>query len=213
MQSVDAFAITRLGIPRLLLMDHAGLALARAVRRLGPSGSPILACCGTGYNGGDGLAALRHLAGWGYPVRALVCGTRAGLREEPAVFARILDRLKVPVRWCGTAAAVRRQSAWMTGSSVLIDALLGIGVRGAPREPIATAIELINASGRPVVCADVPSGMDADTGEAAGVAVKGTVTVAFGAPKAGCRPGTWRVGRLVSDPITLPASLLRGRIR
>src|SRR6185295_6043837 len=210
MQRIDATAITRLGIPRLLLMDHAGLALAQAVRRLTPSG-PVLACCGTGYNGGDGLAALRHLRGWGYAVRAIVAGPRRDLREEPAVFARILTQLKTPVRWCSTAALVRSSAGWLSSSPVIIDALLGIGARGAPREPAATLITMMNGSGARIVCADVPSGLDADTGAVAGAAVKGTVTVTFGARKRGCaRAGRW-TGRLVVDPITIPTFLLQDR--
>ena len=64
MQAIDSHAINALGIPRLLLMDHAGLAIARAIHTAVPSASTsILICCGTGYNGGDGLAAARHLSG------------------------------------------------------------------------------------------------------------------------------------------------------
>src|SRR3989338_10845342 len=75
MRSIDAAAIGTLGIPRLLLMDHAGLALARAVRTLtSASPAPIAVCCGVGFNGGDGLAAARHLHEWGYPLRILVAG-------------------------------------------------------------------------------------------------------------------------------------------
>ena len=217
MQRLDAHAIHRLGIPRLLLMDHAGLALARAVRDLLPASAkrPVLACCGTGYNGGDGLAALRHLHAWGYAVRALIAGRRGRLREEPAVFARILDRLGVPVRDAATAGSVRQAGAWVSGAGAVIDALLGIGAEGPPREPAASLIARINRAGCPVVCADVPSGLDADTGQAPGAVVQGTVTVAFGAVKRGCQRRAARLwtGRVVVDPITMPSALLRGRAR
>ena len=215
MRRLDTRAIDRIGIPRLLLMDHAGLAIARAVRTLAPSSGLVLACCGTGYNGGDGLAALRHLSGWGYAVRALIAGGPEQLREEPATFARLLARLGVPVDAWTPGAGQRRASSWFTRASVIIDALLGVGARGAAREPVAAIIRRINAAGRPVVCADVPSGVDADTGAASGDAVQGTMTVTFGVCKRGLatRAGRRLAGRLVVDPITLPIAWLEHRAR
>ena len=98
MQRIDTRAIGRFGIPRLLLMDHAGLAVARAAQTLVPTFSrPILVCSGTGFNGGDGLAAARHLQAWGYPIRLLLVGRLAQLREEPAIYAAMLQRLGLPV--------------------------------------------------------------------------------------------------------------------
>ena len=81
MRQIDAAAIETFGIPRLLLMDHAGLAVAReaAARAPHPS-SPILVCCGTGFNGGDGLAAARHLHAWGHALRIVVAGRVDRLR-------------------------------------------------------------------------------------------------------------------------------------
>ena len=83
MHAIDTAAIETVGIPRLLLMDHAGLAVAHAVRTLIPTPSaPVLVCCGTGMNGGDGLSAARHLHGWGYPLCVVVMG-RVDARSRP----------------------------------------------------------------------------------------------------------------------------------
>ena len=216
MQAIDHTAITSLGIPRLLLMDHAGLAIAGAVRQLLQSrrsraaSAAILICAGTGFNGGDGLSAARHLAGWGYAVRVALLGRIDKLREEPAVFARVLRALDIPLREVVSPGAVSRLQGWIDDSAVIVDALLGIGVRGEIREPIRRMIERINRSGRPVVSADVPSGLNADTGTPVPVAVRATVTVTFGCAKVGCLRGAGPVyaGTVLVNPITIPQRLL-----
>ena len=211
MQQVDAAAIERLGIPRLLLMDHAGLAVARAVQTLLPApSSSVLVCCGTGLNGGDGLAAARHLHGWGYPLHVVVTGRLDGLREEPTVYAKILQRLGLLLVECLQVADLTRIAPWWSESGVIIDALLGIGAQGAVREPAASLIAAMNRSGTPIVSADIPSGLDGDTGRVEGVAVNATVTATFGLPKRGCfiEAGPAHTGRLIVDPITIPPVLL-----
>ena len=211
MQAIDRTAIETLGIPRLLLMDHAGLAVFRAVYRLAPDPTACIAvCCGTGFNGGDGLATARHLSQAGYALRVLVTGGVDRLREEPATFARILQRLGVELYECLTAEEAEAAGPRLADSAVCIDALLGIGTEGAVREPIASLIERMNRAGKPIVAADIPSGLDGDTGRVQGVAVRATVTVTFGLPKRGCliAEGPAHTGELVVDPITLPRSLL-----
>ena len=211
MQAIDVEAIERLGIPRLLLMEHAGLAIARAARQLLPVPSaPITICAGLGYNGGDGLAAARHLRQWGYALHLILVGSPAQLREEPATYAMILQRggLALTEYRADRHAEI---TAWMRTSRLLIDALLGLGARGAVREPAASLITAMNQSGVPILAADVPSGLDADTGAVQGVAVAATTTVTFGLPKRGCflGEGPRHTGTLIVDSISLPPALLR----
>jgi NAD(P)H-hydrate epimerase len=216
MQQIDAAAIETLGIPRLLLMEHAGLAVARAVQALStPSHQPVLVCCGTGFNGGDGFSAARHLHEWGYPLCILVAGRLERLREEPATYATILQRLRLPVMEYASADALDQVERWLAECGLVIDALLGIGTRGAVREPVASLIASMNRSGKPIVAVDVPSGLDADTGLVQGVAVKATVTVTFGLPKHGCftHEGPTHVGAMTVDPITIPRALLEASVR
>ena len=213
MQQIDAAAIETVGIPRLLLMEHAGLAVARAAQQVCPDvSSPVVVCCGTGWNGGDGLAAARHLHAWGYPLRLLVIGRVDRLREEPATYAQILRRLGLSVRECLEADDAAVLEPWLAECGVVIDALLGIGARGPVREPAASVIARINRSGQPVVAVDIPSGLDADTGRVQGVAVRATVTVALGLPKQGCfiAEGPAHAGSLTVEPITIPRHLLEG---
>jgi NAD(P)H-hydrate epimerase len=225
MQQIDHAAIHTFGIPRLLLMDHAGLALARAVVSFrdeggarGDAQQPILVCCGSGLNGGDGLSAARHLEGWGVATQVILIGRDEALREEPRFYATMLHRLGVPR--LGVVPSERSESRdekawsqtrrWIAGCRLIIDALLGIGVRGAVRAPHDRLIEWMNRSGKPIVAADVPSGLDADTGLVQGVAVRATQTVTFGLPKRGCflEQGPAHTGRLMVEPITLPRRLL-----
>lgn len=192
-------------------MEHAGLAVAREARRLCPTPAGIIVLCGTGCNGGDGLAAARHLADWGYRPRLVLTGRIDDLRDEPAVYARILQALRLPMCEAADLRTVLRKRSWIRDAAVLIDALLGIGARGAVREPAASLIAWMNRSAKPIVAVDVPSGLDADTGQVQGVAVRATSTVTFGLPKRGCvlREGPAHAGSLVVDSITIPHQLLR----
>lgn len=211
MQAIDTAAIHTWGIPRLLLMEHAGLAVARVAHARSPSSAdPILLCCGTGFNGGDGLSAARHLQAWGHALRIVLAGRLDQLREEPATYAAIARHLGLPMVELTDLQGLARAERWLTACGLIIDALLGIGIRGDVREPMASLINRLNHSGKPIVAADVPSGLDADTGFVHGIAVMASVTVAFGLPKHGClvQAGPSHTGSLVVDPISLPRALL-----
>lgn len=207
MQALDVRAITAIGIPRLLLMDHAGVALASHAARHA-RGGPILICAGAGYNGGDGLSAARHLEAAGLRPRILLAAPRRALREEPAVFAAIAEGLRLPM--AELASAPGRAHRWLADATLIIDALLGIGLRGVVRAPLARLIAAINATGAPVLAADVPSGLDADTGHPLGAAVRARWTLTFGRMKHGLlRPEAARyTGRVIVAPITFPRLVL-----
>ena len=197
-------------------MEHAGLAVARAVRTIS-SERPcaVVVCCGTGFNGGDGLAAARHLHEWSYPLRILLTGRLDRLREEPATYAAILQRLGVPLTECHDAQAAASIEPWLREAGVIIDALLGIGSHGTVREPAASLIASMNRSGKPIVAVDIPSGLDGDTGRVQGIAVKATTTVTLGLAKHGCflHDGPAHTGSLIVDSITMPPTLLESADR
>ena len=167
-------------------------------------------CCGTGYNGGDGLCAARHLHNLGYALHVVLAGRIDQLRDEPMMYATMVQRLGIPLTELTGPTDLALVESWAASSALIIDALLGIGVRGAVREPIASIIDCLNASGKPIVAADIPSGLDGDTGLPQGRAVKATVTVTFGLPKRGCveAQGPAHVGTLMVDSITIPQTLL-----
>ena len=217
MQQLDDTAITIFKIPRLLLMEHAGLALARGVARLAERlsktghGTPsVVVCCGTGFNGGDGMAAARHLQAWGYRLRVAVTGRLDRLYQEPATYAAILRQLGLTLLEIDSAEASEPLNRWLADGQLIIDALLGIGLSGPVRAPAAQIIDRMNDSGKPIVSADIPSGLDGDTGRPHGAAVRAAMTVAFGLVKHGCvvADGPAYTGELVVDPITLPRAIL-----
>lgn len=176
MRATDAWAIQERGIPSLDLMERAGEGLARLVAELAPDG-PVAVVCGKGNNGGDGLVAARLLRGEGREVAVALLGDPGELRGDAAAN---LERLAGP-------APVVFAPAVLGGAVAIVDAVLGTGFSGEPREPAAGAIEAMNAAGAPVIAADVPSGVDASTGAVAGAAVKAAATATFHAGK----PGLW----------------------
>lgn len=194
-RATDAWAIDDLGLPSLELMERAGHGLAEAVMGLVPEG-PVAVVCGPGNNGGDGFVVARLLALWGREVRVLLVGDHE--RQTPDARANH-DRLEPAMVQPFTPAGLH-------GAAVVVDALLGTGISGAPRPPFDAAIAAIAASGLPVVAADGPSGVDASTGEAPGVAVRATATTTFAAPKPGLwiDPGKSHAGRVSVIDIGIP---------
>ncbi len=178
-RAIDKRAIAG-GIPSLLLMKKAGEALAQAVMDLITAYArtgPIGILCGKGNNGGDGFAAATDLAARGYKVDVFALYPGKELSPDALHFYRKAKAQK-KIKW-----PVLTEQA-LTSCSVLVDALLGTGYKGMPQEKVASTIDLINASGVPVVSADVPSGLDAATGEAK-KAVQATITVSMGYAKSG----------------------------
>lgn len=192
--ALDRYAIDDVGVPQSVLMENAGRSAAAVLQRVHPSGR-VLGFVGAGNNGGDALVLLRTLRAWGRDVRAVLVADR----EEPEPLLHgwavpcVSDQELDDAGWAAELAA----------ADVLVDGMLGTGVRGAPRERQADAIRRLNDAGRPVVAIDVPSGIDATTGEVPGAAVRADLTVTFGAPKLGALLGPARelAGRVVAVEI------------
>jgi NAD(P)H-hydrate epimerase len=199
MRAVDAWAIEERGVPSLDLMETAGTALAEAVRELAGQG-PIRVVCGKGNNGGDGLVAARLLRETGHEVEVLLLGRAGELSDDAeANLARLDPELVTEHLDCQLETA-------LIASGAVVDAVFGTGFSGSPRAPADAAISAINASGAPVVAADIPSGVDASTGVAEGVAVEADATVTFHAAKLGhwIAPGRELRGELRVAPIGIP---------
>ncbi len=177
-RGTDEWAIGELGIPGLELMERAGSGLAELTIELARTGT-VAIVCGKGNNGGDGLVAARILRERGFDVRVLTLGAAEDLHGDARAN---LERLPGP-------PPERFEAAALAGAAAIVDAILGTGFSGPPREAAASAIDAINtAGGRAVVIAcDVPSGVDATTGETAGAAVRARATATFHAGK----PGLW----------------------
>lgn len=182
-------------------MENAGRAAAQVLDRLFPEGS-VIAVVGAGNNGGDGLVLLRTLASWGRSVSAV---TVAGRVDEA-----LLHGWDIPVVEGSSFAQDADWDGALAQGAVLVDAILGTGIRGAPRELQAQAIRALNRAGRPVMAMDLPSGTDSESGAVEGDAVRADVTVAFGWPKLGTlfQPARSHAGRLVAVEISFPPTTL-----
>ena len=190
MRAIDAWAIGEGGASSLELMERAGAAVAVEAARMAPEGL-ITVLAGKGNNGGDGLVAARLLRERGREVAVLLVG-------EPAGDARHnLERLPGP-------APLALAAGMPSGTVLVIDALLGTGAAGEPHGEIAAAISMSAAA--PILAVDVPSGVDASTGEVAVLAVHAQATVTFHAAKPGLaiEPGRAHAGRVVVADIGIP---------
>ena len=195
MRAVDAWAIEEQGVPSLDLMERAGAGLARVAAAVARPG-PVRVVIGKGNNGGDGLVAARMLRGDGQTVDVLAAAPPEELRGDARVN---LERLPgAPPE----AFAPER----LEGSGAVIDALLGTGFEGSPREPLRSAIVAMNAQEGPTVACDVPSGVNASSGEVEGEAVHAVATATFHASKLGLHvePGKSHAGRVEVVEIGIP---------
>jgi len=197
MRAVDAWAIEEQGVPGIDLMERAGIGLARVTAAaVAPGSGPVRIVVGKGNNGGDGLVAARILREDGVPVEVLAVSDVTELRGDARAN---LERLP------GEPPLPFEPSA-LEGSSVVVDALLGTGFSGEPREPVAGAIRAINGQAAPVVACDVPSGVDASTGEAHGHVVRADFTATFHGSKIGLQvnPGKELSGEVSVVEIGVP---------
>lgn len=195
-RAADRWAIEEQGIASLDLMEAASSGLAELVREIDPHGE-IVVVCGGGNNGGDGYAAARLLRAAWHHVRVLAAVPPEDLKGDARVQA---EKLPGDPPEPFTPDALR-------SADLVVDALLGTGFSGEPRGPVGEAIAAIAASGRPVVACDVPSGVDASTGEVAGAAVSATATATFHAPKPGLyvNPGKACAGAVRVIDIGIPS--------
>jgi NAD(P)H-hydrate epimerase len=171
-KEVDALAQERFGISLDWLMEAAGWQVARFC----PKRTAVV--CGVGNNAGDGLAAARHLHRWGR-LASVSCIDHARLQGAAAKEVVALRRIGVEVT----------SDLRLEGADAVVDAMLGTGLSRRPEGAFAAWIEAINTSQKQVISVDVPSGLDADTGDAYAPTVQAHTTVTLGLPKPGLLTG------------------------
>ncbi len=205
-----------LGIAGERLMEQAGTAVAAAARALvefnGREGKPVLVLAGPGNNGGDGFVAARRLAEWGVPVIAVLVAAneRPGTPDALRNWKRLDDHAGVTRIHAPVARDLAILGQGIDKASIVVDALLGTGVRGQLREPVRTAVELIRKAreaGIPVLAVDTPTAVDLTSGDPSEPVVRADLTVTFHRPKTGLRTRMGRAlaGRVLVAPIGIPS--------
>ena len=210
-RELDRRAIEEVGVPSLLLMENAGRACAdEAQRRF--DGGAVLCLCGPGNNGGDGLVIARTLWNRGCEARAIFIGDEERLErcsEDVRTNARLWRALGRELELVAPADAVAYLREPLAQAGGVVDALFGTGLTRELQEPWGATIRCVNACGSAVLAVDLPSGLEADTGEVLGEAVRATVTVTFVAPKPGFTRGEGpeHCGEIVLAEIGIPRFL------
>jgi NAD(P)H-hydrate epimerase len=198
MGRADKLAIAG-GVSGATLMENAGRAVAEEVARRFPDHERVAVLCGPGNNGGDGFVAARHLEERGYAVRLGFDGDEARLPTDAAAMAR---------RYAGAREPLG--PGLIEAADVVVDGLFGAGLARPVEGKLARLIESVNASNRPVIAIDVPSGIDGTTGEVKGTAIRATATVTFFRLKPGhlLMPGRTYCGEVTVADIGIPANVL-----
>ncbi len=193
------------GLDLLQLMEMAGSNIAQEIIKRFPKGKKVAVFCGLGGNGGDGFVAARHLLAAGFEVSVFLVGRGRDINHESALKNYlVLQSLqgKVPVVEITDSSTIPKVEA-----DIVIDALLGTGTKGKLKAPISQIVDAINAMSGFKVAVDVPTGIDSDTGDVLGSAVRADLTVTFHKAKKGLEKAKKYVGELVVGDIGLPSEM------
>ncbi len=205
MQEVDRLMIADYGIDLLQMMELAGRSLATLARRLldgDVSDRPVVVLAGRGNNGGGGLAAARHLLNWGAWVQIVCSYPPEEYKGAAAHQLRTLQAMGAPLAWA--------EEGWeLPPADLLIDAIIGCGLRGDPRGPARGLIQLANSSAAPILSLDTPSGVDTAAGRVFDPHIQAAATLTLALPKHGFRQpaAAAACGDLYLADIGAPAAL------
>lgn len=163
-RDIDRLALEQYGIPTLLLMENAARAVSQAAFNMLVQSlhRRVLILCGPGNNGGDGLAAARHLHNLGCEVQIFLLADATGYKGDAATNLAICQKMNLPIQ------PATAENISQAGTGLIIDALFGTGLTAAPRDPFGDIARTVNRSGNHVLAVDLPSGLDADTGHPLG---------------------------------------------
>ena len=207
MREADRRCIEEIGIPGAVLMNNAGAAVFGEI-----AAGPVGIVCGKGNNGGDGFVVARLALLAGYDTRAVLVGDPDAVPGDARMFQDVYRRLGGTLDLAGSEDEAAALVAELSNCATLIDALLGTGTQGEVRGPVRAAIDAW-PKGLHTVAVDLPSGLNADTGERCGNCVRADVTVTFQFPKRGfLNPEAQQyLGRLVVADIGIPAQCADAR--
>lgn len=207
MAALDAYTIEQLQIPGVVLMENAGRGIAEMALHLlkKAAGKIVHIYCGQGNNGGDGYVVARHLLNHNVGVHTFI------LAQFEKISGDALINLKAVQNMGHAPEFIESLPDLDEKPDLIIDAMLGTGVKGALRGLYADVVEYINKQQAPVLAVDIPTGVNADTGQVDGPAIQATVTATMALPKRGLlfSPGREHVGRLKIVDISMPPQVVK----
>ena len=209
MREIDRITIQERGVPSTQLMERAAAAVADEVMSLtGDCAGRVVCFCGPGNNGGDGVACARQLLEAGFEVRCVLVGSHEKMTQDTRA-------MEVKLAAAGGKLEPFQPddadfAAWCLKADAMVDAIFGIGLNSDVRGDALTAIHMMNTCDIPVVSADIPSGVETDTGRVLGAAVHARSTVTFTLPKVGHYVGKGGLctGTLTVADIGIPKDLV-----
>ncbi len=214
MRQLDRRTIEGIGIPGPVLMENAGRGAICAMRHGFPGleSRRIAVVCGRGNNGGDGFVIARYLLDMGAEVDVFLAATTDQVTGDARIPLEALKRLGVPIREIDKGRGCAPSDIPWDSYGLIVDALLGTGIRSEVEGLFRELIAAMNGSKAPIIAVDIPSGLSADTGRPLGAAVEATLTVTFGLPKLGqfLYPGRRLCGELWVVDIGIPRQVVEG---
>ncbi len=211
MRQADRHTIENLGVPGIVLMENAATGVVDALREEYPDATSVLVLCGPGNNGGDGLAAARHLVNGGHDVRVLLFGTEDRLSPDSAINLRLARAFGVDVTIVEDDTLEALDAALLPHPpDVVVDAMLGTGSDRPLAGRFAAIVERVNDLGSAVIAVDVPTGLNGSSADVPGPSIDADLTVTFAALKT-CHvlpPACLRCGEVAVVDIGIPPGTL-----
>lgn len=207
MRNLDSRAVKEYGIAELILMENAGNSVFFQIQNeFKIKDKKFLILCGQGNNGGDGMVLARKIFSNKGDVKLILLSDEVKLQGITKKNYEILKKTKIDIK---NEPSLKNIKSLINKSDIIVDGMLGTGLKGNIKGLYKDVIHFLNESNKTIVSIDIPSGINGDTGEVMGSAVRSNFTVTFGLPKIGnlLYPGAYHCGRLIVSHISFPPSL------
>ncbi|HEU4886310.1 MAG TPA: NAD(P)H-hydrate dehydratase [Thermoanaerobaculia bacterium] len=214
MRNIDQRATERFGVPSIVLMENAAIAVVDALFAHYPDSDRVAIFCGTGANGGDGFAVARHLENRGVVPVVVIVGDRASIHGDALTNLTVCERIGIPIYDIREGDEVETALAHASDADVLVDAIFGTGLNRAPAGIYADVIRDLAELRIPVLAVDLPSGANASSANPFEPCVQAEVTVTFAAPKL-CHvfePAALYCGEVIVADITIPEAAVEDEL-
>jgi len=177
---LDDLMVNYFNIPVVMMMENAGYRMAEFIRKQFPTKKRILLVCGKGNNGGDGIAAARHLLNFGYEPTIFLITKK--ISKEPLIHLKIAKKLQIPM--ITTTKELRKE---IVKQDIVYDCLIGYNLKGGLKKEFKKVVEIINQIKKPIIACDIPSGIDTDKGAIHKEYINATHILFLSLPKIGCK--------------------------